>query len=132
MGVRLSRAILKTNRINKFDSVSAVSNFSGAMKQQETNLKTLKKKLEELKTLVSTLFPKIEKLEKQVSGQEQYSRASCLSIHVIQNAEKRGEYLDNERFICSDLNQKFTSNSPIHVSDMDIAHPLPSIKGDAR
>ena len=128
MEVRLEQ-YEKNYKSNKSGSGSAVSDFSGA--QQETDLKTLRKELEDLKTLVSTLVPRIEKLEKQADDQEQYSRSNCLIVHGIQNAPKRGEYLENEEFICSELNKKITLNPPIQVSDLDIAHPLPSKKGNA-
>ena len=80
---------------------------------------------------MSTLVPKIEKLEKEADDQEQYSRSNCLIVHGIKNTSKRGEYLDNENFVCLELNKKLTLNPPIQVSDLDIAHPLPSKKGDA-
>ena len=47
---------------------------------------------------------------------------------VFQNRE---EYLDNKNFICSELNKRLTLNPPIQASDLNIAHPLPSRKGDA-
>ena len=40
---------------------AAVSVVSGAEEQQESDLKTLRREFEDLKTLVSTLVPKIEK-----------------------------------------------------------------------
>ena len=112
-------------------AVSAVSVVSGAEEKQESDLKTLRREFEDLKTLVSTLVPKIEKIEKDMDDQEQYSRSNCLIVHGVKNIPKRGEYLDNENFICSELNKKLTLNPPIQASDLDIAHPLPSRKGDA-
>ena len=110
---------------------SAVSVVSGAEEQQESDLKTLRREFEDLKTLVSTLVPKIEKIEKDMDDQEQYSRSNCLIVHGVKNIPKRGEYLDNENFICLELNKKLTLNPPIQAFDLDIAHPLPSRKGDA-
>ena len=66
-----------------------------------------------------------------MDDQEQYSRSNCLIVHGVKNIPKRGEYLENENFICSELNKKLTLNPPIQASDQDIAHPLPSRKGDA-
>ena len=110
---------------------AAVSVVSGAEEQQESDLKTLRKEFEGLKTLVSTLVPKIEKIEKNMDDQEQCSRSNCLIVYGVKNIPKRGEYLDNENFICSELNKKLTLNPPTQASDLDIAHPLPSRKGDA-
>ena len=112
-------------------AVSALSVVSGAKEQQESALKTLRREFEGLKTLVLTLVPKIEKIEKDMDDQEQYSRSNCLIVYGFKNIPKRGEYLDNENFICSELNKKLTLNPPIQASDLDIAHPLPSRKGDA-
>ena len=47
---------------------------------------------------------------------------------IFQNG---GEYLDNKNFICLELNKKLTLNPLILASHLDIAHPLPSRKGDA-
>ena len=66
-----------------------------------------------------------------MGDQEQYSRSNCLIVHGVKNIPKQGEYLDNENFICSELNKKLTLNPPLQASDLDIAHPLPSRKGDA-
>ena len=110
---------------------AAVSVVSGAEEQQESDLKTLRREFEDLKTLVSTLVPKIEKIKKDMDDQEQYNRSNCLIVHGVKNIPKRGEYLDNKNFICSELNKKLTLNPPIQASDLDITHPLPSRKGDA-
>ena len=82
---------------------AAVSVVSGAEKQQESDLKTLRKKFEGLKTLVSTLVPKIKKIEQDMDDPEQYSRSNCLIVHGVKNIPKRREYLDNENFICQNL-----------------------------
>ena len=112
-------------------AVSAVSVVSGAEAQQESDLKTLRREFEGLKTLVSTLVPNIEKIEKNTDDQEQYSRSNCLIVHGVKNILKREEYLDKKNFICSELNKKLTLDPPIQASDPDIAHPLPSKKRDA-
>ena len=124
MGVRLEKDYISKN----ICSGPAVPVFSGTKSQQELDLKMLREELEDLKTLVSTLVPKIEKI---ADDQEQYSRSNCLIVHGIKNTSKRGEYLDNENFVCFELNKKLTLNLPIQVSDLDIAHSLPSKKGDA-
>ena len=109
-------------------SGAAVSVVSGAEEQQESDLKTLRREFEGLKTFVSILGTKIEK---DIDDQEQYSRSNCLIVHGVKNIPKRGEYLDNKKFFCSKLNKKLTLNPPIQASDLDIAHPLSSRKEDA-
>ena len=86
MGVRLEKDYISKN----ICSGPAVPVFSGTKSQQELDLKMLREELEDLKTLVSTLVPKIEKI---ADDQEQYSRSNCLIVHGIKNTSKRGEYL---------------------------------------
>ena len=63
---------------------------SAAEEKQEFDLKALRREFESLKTLVSTLVPKIEKIEKDMDDQEQYSRSNCFIVHGVKNIPKQG------------------------------------------
>ena len=77
-----------------------------------------------MKTEMSVMNKKIEKLEQIVARQEQYSRRNCLFLHDI--AENKDENTDN--LILKTVDEKI--NIELSSSDLDRTHRTGRKKSD--
>ena len=95
-----------------------------------------KKELEEMQIAYTKLrgsldsaLERIAAAEQKIDDQEQYSRANCLILHGCKEVPSAGKYLEVEKHVCSTLNSHLNLDTPLNVSDLDIAHVIPSKKG---
>ena len=61
---------------------------------------------------------------------EQYGRSNCLILHgCVDLPKENAGYVTFENFVLDTLNSRLKFAHPIHNSDIDICHVLPSQKG---
>ena len=82
-----------------------------------------------LKDLVDSALERLAAAERKMDNLEQYSRSNCLIVHGCRDIPKEGKHLETEQYICNTLNNHLTLESPLQVSDLDIAHVIPAKKG---
>ena len=62
--------------------------FLIANEQQEIELEGLRQDFDQLKALVHSMLPRIDKIEKEKGDLEQYGRSNCLIVHGCKEAPK--------------------------------------------
>ena len=95
-------------------------------KEQGVELEEMRTTYNNLQKIVDRLHNRIEEQERKLDDIEQYGRSNCLIVHRCEEVPNRGEYLEHEKYACYILNQNLQLNPPLQVSDIDVAHPLPS------
>ena len=95
-------------------------------KEQGVELAEMRTAYNNLQKIVDRLHNRIEEQERKLDDLEQYGRSDCLIVHRCEEVPNRGEYLEHEKYACNILNQNLQLNPPLQVSDIDVAHWLPS------
>ena len=100
-----------------------------AIDAQKTELEEMQLAYTKLKDLVDSALVRLAAAERKMDNLEQYSRSNCLIVHGCKDIPKAGKYLETEEYICKTLNKHLTLDSPLQISDLDIAHVIPAKKG---
>ena len=117
---------LNSSSVNeKADASAFVSGTSSGKGQKE-----LSQLITAIKATIKDLARQIEEKEKRLDDLEQYGRSNCLILHgCVDLPKENAGYVTFENFVLDTLNSRLKFAYPIHNSDIDICHVLPSRKG---
>lgn len=96
---------------------------------QERRLQEMYDSIKILRKMVDSAMERLKNAERRVDDLEQYGRSNCLIIHGCTDVPRTREYCVVEKYVCGVINEKVKPTKPLQVSDLDIAHPLPSRRG---
>ena len=126
---------LNSSSVNENADASAFVSGTGTSsgKGQKELLEELSQSITEIKAKIKDLAKQIEEKEKRMDDLEQYGRSNCLILHgCVDLPKENAGYVTFENFVLDTLNSRLKFAHPIHNSDIDICHVLPSRKGKNR
>ena len=102
------------------------------LKAQKLELDEMNMKLDRLNELVLTTAQKVHNMELKLDSLEQYSRSNCLLLHTKSSIQQptADDNLFYEKISSNIINEHLNLNQPITEKDIDVAHTLPSKKGN--
>ena len=121
---------LNSPSVNENADASAFVSCTSSGKGHKELLEELTQSITGIKATIKDLAKQIEEKEKRMDDLEQYGRSNCLILHgCIDLPKENAGYVTFENFVLDTLNSRQKFAHPIHNSDIDICHVLPSRKG---
>ena len=105
---------------------AAASSVSGSVVNQEGQLKSIQKAIENMDNILRKLED-VWKNCRRIDDLEQYSRRNCLILHGCKIPAQES-YSEFESYVIHKLNSKLEISPAITTHDIDTCHVLPSRK----
>ena len=108
-------------------AAAAASSVSGSVVNQEGQLKSIRKAIENMDNILRKLEEDVWKNCRRIDDLEQYSRRNCLILHGCKISAQKS-YSEFESYVIHKLNSKLDISPAITTHDIDTCHVLPSRK----
>ena len=108
-------------------AAAAAPSVSGSVVNQEGQLKSIRKAIENMDNILRKLEEDVWKNCRRIDDLEQYSRRNCLILHGCKIPAQES-YSEFESYVIHKLNSKLEISPAITTHDIDTCHVLPSRK----